>query len=113
MENEQGAYEIYRDLGEGRSESIALQSMASIYTDARQYERAVEYFQNALERYQDPSLDLAAHNNLANALTQLERYDEAALSFEQARTLANTMGSAILEARVLNNRSKMQREAAD
>ncbi|MFY0636667.1 EAL domain-containing protein [Maricaulis maris] len=113
LENYQRAYEIYRDLGESRSESIALQSMASIYTDARQYERAVEYFQNALERYQDPSLDLAAHNNLANALTQLERYDEAARSFEQARTLANTMGSAILEARVLNNLSNMQLEQAD
>ncbi|WP_323761665.1 EAL domain-containing protein [Maricaulis sp.] len=113
LENYQRAYEIYRDLGESRSESIALQSMASIYSDAQQYERAVEYFTNALARYQDPSLDLAAHNNLANALTQLERYDEAARSFGQARTLASTMGSAILEARVLNNLANMQVEQGD
>lgn len=113
LENYQRAYEIYRDLGESRSESIALQSMASIYSDAQQYERAVEYFRNALARYQDPSLDLAAHNNLANALTQLGRYEEAAASFEQARTLANSMGSTILEARVLNNLANMQVEQAD
>ncbi|WP_291845478.1 EAL domain-containing protein [Maricaulis sp.] len=113
LENYQRAYEIYRDLGERRSESIALQSMASIYSDAQQYERAVEYFQNALDRYQDPSLDLAAHNNLANALTQLGRYEDAARSFGQARALATSMGSAILEARVLNNLASMQLDQAD
>jgi len=113
LEHYQRAYEIYRDLDERRSESIALQSMASIYSDAQQFERAVEYFRNALERFQDPSLDLAAHNNLANALTQIGRYDEAAASFEQARTLAHSMGSAILEARVLNNLANMQVEQAD
>ncbi|WP_417478879.1 EAL domain-containing protein [Maricaulis maris] len=113
LEHYQRAYEIYRDLDERRSESIALQSMASIYSDAQQFERAVEYFRSALERFQDPSLDLAAHNNLANALTQIGRYDEAAASFEQARTLAQSMGSAILEARVLNNLANMQLEQAD
>ncbi|RKQ89499.1 EAL domain-containing protein [Maricaulis maris] len=113
LEHYQSAYEIYRDLGESRSEAIGLQSMASIYSDARQYERAVEYFRNALDRYQDPALDLAAHNNLANALTQLGRYDEAAASYAQARTLANAMDSAILEARVLNNLANLQLELAD
>ncbi|WP_417487462.1 EAL domain-containing protein [Maricaulis sp.] len=113
LEHYQRAYEIYRDVGELRSESIALQSMASVYSDARQYERAVEYFRDALDRYQDPALDLAAHNNLANALTQLERYDEAAASYAQARALADAMGSAILEARVLNNLANLQLELAD
>jgi len=107
----QQAYEIYRSIGESRAESIALQSIASIYNDAQQYDRAVEYFQNALERYQDPSLDLAAHNNMANALSHLGRYEEAETSFNRARQLAQEMESGILEARVLNNLANMYIEA--
>ena len=109
----QKAYEIYRELGDRRSESIALQSMASIYTDAQQYDRAVEYFQNALDRYQDNSLDLAAHNNMANALTQLGRFEEAETSFAEAIELAQRMESPILEARILNNLANMEIEASD
>ncbi|WP_300542841.1 EAL domain-containing protein [Maricaulis sp.] len=107
LERYQQAYEIYRGIDERRSESIALQSMASIYTDAQQYDRAVEYFENALARYQDPSLDLAAHNNMANALTQLEAFERAAVSFTRARELAREMESPILEARILNNLANM------
>ena len=107
----QSAYEIYREIGERRSESIALQSMASIYNDAQQFERAVQYFENALERYQDPALDLAAHNNMANALTQLGAYEGAARSFNTARELAQEMESGILEARILNNLANMHIEA--
>jgi len=111
LENYQNAYDIYRDIGEPRSESITLQGIASLYTDARQYERAVEYFRHALERYQDPALGLSANNNIANALTQLERYDEAELAFEAALTLARDMESASLEARILENLAIMQAEA--
>lgn len=107
----QHAYEIYRDIGESRSESIALQSIASIYNDAQQYERAVQYFENALARYQDPSLDLAAHNNMANALTQLGAYDAAARSYNTAGDIAREMESGILEARILNNLANMHIEA--
>ena len=102
------AYEIYRSIDEPRSESIALQSMASIYSDAQQYDRAVEYFENALARYHDPSLDLAAYNNMANALTQLEQFDEAEASFSRAGDLAREMDSPILQARILNNLANMQ-----
>jgi EAL domain-containing protein (putative c-di-GMP-specific phosphodiesterase class I)/tetratricopeptide (TPR) repeat protein len=113
LDHYQKAYEIYRELGDRRSESIALQSMASIYTDAQQYDRAVEYFQNALDRYQDNSLVLAAHNNMANALTQLGRFEEAETSFAEAIELAQRMESPILEARILNNLANMEIEASD
>lgn len=113
LDHYQQAYEIYRDLGDRRSESIALQSMASIYTDAQQYERAVEYFQNALDRYQDDSLNLAAQNNMANALTQLGRFAAAETSFAAAIELAQRMESPILEARILNNLANMEIEASN
>ena len=108
LENYQAAYEIYRDIGEARSESITLQGIASLYSDARQYERAIEYFQHALERYQDPALGLSANNNIANALTQLQRYDEAGAAFEQALDIAREMDSTSLQARILENLAIMQ-----
>lgn len=111
LEHYQAAYEIYREIGEPRSESITLQGIASLYTDARQYERAIEYFRHALERYQDPALGLSANNNIANALTQLGRYDEAGDAFQQALAIARDMDSASLEARILENLAIMQVQA--
>jgi len=71
------AYDAFRAIGETRSEAIVLQSLASIYTVAKQYERALEYLDSAVERYSDPSLDLAAFNNRANAYRELGQYQEA------------------------------------
>ncbi|WP_417471209.1 EAL domain-containing protein [Maricaulis sp.] len=104
LENFQRAYEVYRAIGDSRSESIALQSMGSIYTDARQYDRAEHYYIDAARRHSgDASLDLAVNNNLGNVYRELGQYDEALEHFEQARTLAAEMGSGILQARILNN----------
>lgn len=111
LESYQSAYEIYREIGEPRSESLTLVGIASLYTDARQYERAIEYFRHALERYQDPALGLSANNNIANALTQLGRYDEAEAAFQEALAIATDMESASLEARVLENLAIMQVKA--
>lgn len=99
----QRAYGVYQRIGETRSESIVLQSMGSIYNDARQFERAVQYFLDATERYQDPSLDLAAYNNLANAYTEMGRYAEALNYYNRALAIAADMNAAMLEARILNN----------
>jgi EAL domain-containing protein (putative c-di-GMP-specific phosphodiesterase class I)/GGDEF domain-containing protein len=104
LENFHRAYEVYRDIGDTRSESIALQSMGSIYSDAHQYERAVHYFNDAAERHPgDASLDLAVNNNLGNAYRELGQYDNALEHFQQAQTLAAAMDSSILQARILNN----------
>ena len=97
------AYEVFRQIGETRSEAIVLQSIGSLYTAAGQYERALEFFDDAIERYSDPSLDLAALNNRANALRELDRYEESLGAYEQALVAAEQMGSPILEARILNN----------
>ena len=99
----QRAYEVYAHIGDTRSQAIALQSMGSIYNDARQYERAVQYFSDATERHSDASLDLAAANNLGNAYRELGQYTESLASFEQALSIAREMESGMLEARILNN----------
>lgn len=98
------AYDVYREIGQTRSEAIILQSIGSIYNDARQYERAIEYFDDAMDRFtDDASLDLAAFNNRANAYRELGRYDEALSQYQSALDIAGEMGSGTLEARILNN----------
>lgn len=104
FENFQHAYRIYQEIGDRRSESIVLQSIGSIYTDAHQYQRAVEYYDNASNRYHgDRALELSANNNLGNAYRQLGQYNEALEHFERARVLAAEMESGSLQARILNN----------
>jgi len=107
LETFQRAFDVYRELGQTRSQSIILQSIGSIYTDARQYQRAVEYYTDAVELYQDPSLDLSAYNNLANVFTELGRRDEALDYFTRSLVIAQEMESAMLEARILNNTASM------
>lgn len=97
------AYEVFQRLDETRSQAIVLQSIGSIYTAAHQYERALTYFGDAMDRYSDPSLDLAALNNRANALRELGRYEESLATYERARAAAAELGSPMLEARILNN----------
>lgn len=104
LEYFQQAYDVFLDIGQTRSESIVLQSMGSMFREAHQYQRAVDYFIDATERHQgDPSLELSARNNMGNAYRELGQYDEALDSLRRALAIAVEMDSAILQARILNN----------
>ena len=110
----QRAYEIYSELGEARSEAIALQSIGYVYFAAQQYDRVLEYFQRANDVYpDDDALRLSALNNVANALTELGRHAEAAASYEEALDIAATMKSAGLQARILNNLANVRLATGD
>ena len=97
------AYDVYLELGETRSQALVLQAIGSIYTSAKQFERALTYFEDAVDRYSDPALDLAGLNNRANVLRELGRYGEALIAYEEALQAAETLDSPMLEARILNN----------
>ncbi len=104
LENFQSAYRIYNSLGERRSEAIALQSVGTVYQNARQYERVIEYYARASEAFSDDAmLDMVSLNNRANAMRELERHDEARALFDEALQIARTMGSDLLQARILTN----------
>jgi EAL domain-containing protein (putative c-di-GMP-specific phosphodiesterase class I)/tetratricopeptide (TPR) repeat protein len=108
LANFQAAYEVFREIGHTRSEAIVLQSIASIYTGAHQYERAIEYYSNANARHQgDLSLELSAENNIGNAYRAMGEYGQALGHFERARELAAEMESPVLEARILTNLGSM------
>lgn len=96
-------YEVFQGIGDTRSQAIVLQSLGSIYTAAGQYERSLDYFEDARARHSDPSLDLAALNNTANAHREIGDYDAALSEYRAALAIAEAMGSPVLEARILNN----------
>ena len=98
------AHEIYRRLGESRSQAIVLQNLGSIYLEARDFDRALSYYEQANETYSDdPALTLAAHNNRGNALKELGRYADAEREFGLALQAARRAGSDLLQARILSN----------
>lgn len=103
------ANEIYEDIGENRSRAIILQSIGSLYSDARDYERVLSYYRQASEVFpEDKALALSAHNNVGNALKELERFAEAEAEFQIALEVAEQMGSPMLEARILTNIASTQ-----
>ena len=97
------AYDIYIEIGALRNQSIVLQTIGSIYSSGGRYEQAIAHFSDAAERYEDPVLELAASNNMANAYREMGRYDEALSAFQEALAIATAMDSQVLQARILNN----------
>lgn len=109
LANFQAAYDVFLRLGEARSQSMALMQIGSIYTDARDYRRALAYYQRAGEAYAgDPPVDLSRLNNAANAHRELGEYVEAEAEFRRALAIAEQMESPMLRARILANIAAVQ-----
>jgi len=104
LKSYQEAHDIFAALDVSRSQAMALQSIGSIYNDARDYDRVVEYYQRSAEVFSgDPALDMSATNNLANAYKSMGEYEKAETYFNKALTLAQGFNSPMLEARILTN----------
>lgn len=103
------AQALYRDLGESRSQAIVLLNIGSLYSGARQFEKALNYFEQGQQAFpEDAGLALAAHNNMGNALKGLGRYAEAQSSFERALATEPVKDSHLLTARILTNIAAVQ-----
>lgn len=103
------AHDRYKVLGEDRSRAIVLQNIGALYSDARDYERALRYNRQANEAFtEDNALALSAFNNTGNSLKELKRYDEAEQAFRDAMGAAVKMDSPLLEARILTNIASTQ-----
>src|SRR5436190_6348772 len=104
LQNFQAAFKIFGAAKEPRSQAMALQDIGSIYQDAGDYQKVLQYYAQSAELYKgDPSILVAAHNNVGQALKELKKYDEAITEFRKARTLAKEMESPYLEAWILDN----------
>ena len=105
------AHDIFRDLGETRSQAIALQDIGQTYWEAGDYERTLRYYAQSNEIYNDdPGFSLSNHNNLGETYRMLERYGEAEAEYQNAFASAQEIGSPLLQTRILSNLALVQIE---
>lgn len=98
------AFAIYQKLGEARAQSLVLQNIGSLYYDARDYNRTIQYYDQAAAVYKDdPSVNVALHNNRANVLKEMGRIADSEQEYGRAIKIAREMGSPFLEANILSN----------
>ena len=100
----QSAYRVYQRAGLARSQALVLQDIGRIYSDANDHAHSVINYTQTTEIYtDDPSLTLAARNNLGWSYLGLKRDADALAQFELALKLARGLGSRLMEVRVLPN----------
>ena len=100
----QESFKIFEAAGEKRSQSLALQTIAMLYMDAKDLASADKYLGQAAEVYAgDPRLSLFLYNNRGNVLLQMDRADAAIAQYRKALPIVRTLDSPVLEARILGN----------
>lgn len=100
----QSAHDVFQELDEGRSQAIALQNLGSIYRDAHDYKKALDYYEKAGQAFGgDDALNLSRFNNVANTYREMGEYEKAEAGFAEALKIAEARNSAMLRARILTN----------
>ncbi|WP_173195583.1 ATP-binding protein [Parvularcula mediterranea] len=81
----QEAFNTFSTTDNRRYMAIALQALGTLYTNAHQYDRAIEYIERSAAIYpDDPMLRVAGLNNRANAYRFLERWEDARRLYTEA-----------------------------
>ena len=110
----QQSYQVYRKIGDARSQSKALIQISILYYGANDWSSALKYLQQAMEVYDaDSNLLLTIHNGRGIALKELHDVAGARSEFAKALVLAREIKSPLLEATVYNNIARMALEAGD
>ena len=105
----QSAYRIFGAAGQPRGQAMALQNIGSIYQDAGDYQKVMQYYAQSADLYPaDPSLAVSAHNNIGRALQLEKKFPEAAAELDKALALARKMGSPPLQANILENLASVE-----
>lgn len=100
----QEAFSIFGAVGEKRSQSIALQTIANLYTEANDFTSADKYLRQAVEIYEgDPRLSLFLYNNRGNVLLRLDRNSEASAQYRHALAVARNLSSEPILPPILAN----------
>lgn len=108
----QQAHDIFRAAGERRSRAIVLQDIGSIYWEAGDYPRVLDYFRQSEEVFaDDPALLMTMRNNRAEVLRTMGRHVEAERDYLAALKDARAFESPTLEARILTNLAVAQARA--
>lgn len=105
----QAAHNIFQKIGETRSQAIALVSIAQLYTEAKDYNNALKYYDQAIEVYNgDPQLLFVVHESRGVALKEVSRFADAQADFNKAIGYAKLLKSPSLEAETLRNMARVQ-----
>src|SRR3569623_1275810 len=82
LDDYQRAHNIFRDIGETRSRAIAILSIALLNQEAKDWDNAQKYYDQARDVYHgEPLLLMAIYNDRGNALKEVGRYAEANAQF--------------------------------
>lgn len=110
----QSAYRIYKQLGELRSQAIALQNIASLYRQAGDLSSAMKYDSDAVDIYPgDPGLTVSILNNRGNSLQELHRPVEAEVQYKKALVYARQLASPLMIGLILRNSARAMLSAGD
>lgn len=100
----QQAFVTFGKVGEKRSQAIALQTMAVLYTDANDLVSADKYFRQAADIYGgDQQLQIFLLNNRANVLARMNRAPEAIILYRRALTIARRLQREQILSPILTN----------
>ncbi|HEX2815943.1 MAG TPA: histidine kinase dimerization/phospho-acceptor domain-containing protein, partial [Phenylobacterium sp.] len=98
------AYRVFGVAKQPRSQAMALMDIGSIYQDAGDYPKVLEYYAQAADLYPaDLALLITADNNIGDALKYQKKYAESVAEFSRALEIARSMKSPPLQAQVLGN----------
>ncbi|MBA4091025.1 MAG: hypothetical protein C0494_10585 [Sphingobium sp.] len=104
LKDYQDAYRAFVHAKVARSQAMALQDIGQIYWLAADNEKALAYYQKAIETYgDDPIIRLTTHNNRAEVYRKLGRYDLTSKEYNAALVEAQLLKSPLLQARILAN----------
>lgn len=103
------AHNIFGKVGERRSQALALQDIGSIYAEAGDYQRALDYYRQSTQLYTDDSaLTMSLRNNMGMTYREMGRYAEARREYNIALSLTRTAKSPFLQANVLANLAQVE-----
>lgn len=106
------AHNIYRQLGETRSQAIALQQIASLYREADDFETAMKYDSQSADIYKgDFGLDVSNLNNRGNYFVKNGQFANAEIQYKKALKLARGLKSLSLQGLFLRNIARTQLKA--
>ncbi|MEK6324981.1 MAG: tetratricopeptide repeat protein, partial [Acidobacteriota bacterium] len=95
-----------RELKDRAGEGGALNNLGNAYESLSRYEKAIEYYEQALaisRELKDRAGEGGALNNLGNTYRRLSRYEKAIEYFEQALSIAREAKNRAGESNALNN----------
>ena len=104
LRDDQKAYKIYQSLNNLRQESIALAEISSLYYQAQDYKRALDYDKAASEAFLgDPAFAVDLENNSALALRGMGDISGSSKKLYKALDLSKKLKDNELSAFILNN----------